>query len=170
MPMLSAQKDMPGLTRQERRISEGFAKRRLIEFRDFRGNLAYEDEIAGLKEKIEKYISSHPELSDEVKLSLRELKIIAGFKKPEVELLLGKPDAVKKSGAGAKYGATSIWAYKKNKMRAFTVFIIPVFFVHEAYYLYFKDEFLAGIDSSSLKQTLHQAPARGVIGEEGIFK
>ena len=63
-------------------------------------------------------------------------------------------------------GCKDIWIYKINKMRAFTVFIIPVFFVHESYGLYFKEDVLVGIERHYLNQVVQQSPALGVFGRE----
>jgi len=136
-------------------------------FKDFRQNEAYEEDMVALKEEAGKYISGHPGLSDSAKNNLRELKVTEGASRQEVELLLGKPDKVSQLGAGANYNATELWVYKISRIRIFTVFIIPLFFVHEGYYLYFKDDILAGIERHYLKQVIEQGAGPGVVQKKG---
>ena len=136
-------------------------------FKDFRQDEAYEEDMTALKEDAEKYISGHPDLSDAAKTNLRELKVAEGASREEVELLLGEPDKVSKLGAGANYNASELWIYRISRIRAFTVFIVPIFFVHEGYYLYFKDGILAGIERHYLRQTIEQGAGPGVVQKDG---
>lgn len=139
---------------------------RFVLLRDFRQNDIYEEDIAALKAEVEKYILSHPGLSDAAKENLRQLKVTAGLDKQEVELLLGSPDKLMRVSNKGKYGASEIWIYKINKMRAYTVFIVPVAVMREGYYLYFKDDSLMAIEKHSLRQTIQQNAAPGVFGTD----
>jgi len=112
---------------------------------------------------VEGYISQHPELSETARNNLRELKVTQGSTVAEAALLLGKPDKVAKTSGGARYGASEVWIYKLSKIRAFTIFIVPVCFVHEAYYLYFKDGALVEIERHYLTQSVQQGAGPGVI-------
>ncbi|MFA4842460.1 MAG: hypothetical protein WC658_01320, partial [Candidatus Omnitrophota bacterium] len=78
-----------------------------------------------------------------------------GENEEEVRLLLGEPDKVIRGG--------STWIYKISRIRAITVFIIPVFFVHEGYYLNFQDGILAGIERHYPRQIVEQSPGPGVF-------
>ena len=131
--------------------------------KDFRGNEAYEEDMEGLKKEAQVYISQHPALSETAKNNLRELKVTQGSAVDEVAFLLGKPDKVSKSSGGGRYGASEIWIYKLSKIRVFTVFVFPVFLVHEAYYLYFKEGTLVEIERHYLKQVIEQGAGPGVI-------
>jgi len=155
-PARMAHPEIYSITRQEKKIKGTFSNKKEIIIKDFRGNDRYEEDITSLKEEAEKYIISHEGLSEARKSDLRELRVSVGQSREEVKLLLGKPDKVSKD----------IWIYKINKMRAFTVFIIPVFFVHESYGLYFKEDVLVGIERHYLNQVVQQSPALGVFGRE----
>jgi len=126
--------------------------------KDFRGIEMYDEDIDALKEEVKEYIVAHPELSDAKKKDLRELKVMQGETKEEVRLLLGSPD---------KIVNPQTWVYKISTWRAFTVFIVPVFFVHEGYYLYFKDDILTGIEKHYLKQLIEQSAGPGVYEKKG---
>ncbi len=153
VPSTLGEKYLYGISREEKNQEKGiFGNKKYIEIKDFRGNERYEEDIAAFKEEVEKYIALHAGLSEEVKSALRELKVTAGLKTEEVKLLLGSPDKAMKD----------VWVYRISKWRAFTVFIVPVFFVHEGYYLYFKDGVLASIERHYLTQTIHQSAAEGV--------
>ena len=88
-----------------------------VTIKDFRENEMYREDIAALKEKVEKYISVHNDLSEGGKNNLRELKVTKGATEEEVELLLGEPDRVI-SGA---------WIYKINKSATFSIIFLPIF-------------------------------------------
>ena len=150
-------------TKGEEKIKGGFGKKKAIWIKDFRENDAYQEDIGALNQEIESYISGHPNLGDSAKSNLRELKVTEGAAKEEVELLLGKPDKIANTSGRLKYGATQIWIYKVNKMRVFTVFIVPIFPVHEGYYLYFADNILAAIEKHYLKQLIRQEGGPGVL-------
>ena len=153
LPSSVGQKYLYSISRLEKRQDGGmFGKKKYIEIKDFRGRERYEEDIALLKEDVEKYIAGRLDLSDQTKAALRELKVAEGLKAEEVKLLLGRPDTIMKD----------VWIYRISKWRAFTVFIIPVFFVHEGYYLYFQDGVLQGIERHYLQQVIHQGPAGGV--------
>ncbi len=163
IPVTAIQSPLYSFTREEKITKGGFmGKKKSITIKDFRGNEAYDEDIVALKAEIEKYISQHPDLSESAKSNLRELKVTQGATGDEVTLLLGKPDKVVRAGGGGPYGASEIWIYKISKIRIFTIFIIPVFFVHEGYYLYFKDGRLVEIERHYLKQVVQQSEGPGV--------
>lgn len=144
--------------KEEKKKGAMGSTRKIVIINDFRLNEAYDEDIDALKQKAEKYISLHPELSDSVKASLRELKVATGFSREEVELLLGRPDKIVKSGEE--------WVYKINKTRIVTVFIVPVFPVNESYRLYFKDNALMAIERHFLKQVVQQSQGQALYGAE----
>jgi len=129
----------------------GFKKKTEL-VRDFRENEMYVEDIAALKEDVEKYIAAHPDTSDEIKANMRQLKITPGFNKEEVELMLGEPDKI--SG--------NTWIYQISRLRAFTFFIFPFFFAHEGYYLRFNNGCLSAIERHFPKQIIHQASGPGL--------
>lgn len=165
VPAREAQKQIYSYTRQEKKIPGTFGKKR-VSVKDFRGVDMYEEDMIALKDDAEKFIAIHPELSEENKNNLRQLKVAAGETQAEVELLLGKPDKLIRSKPDALYGADQIWVYKISKIRAFTVFIVPVLFVHEGYYLYFKDGILQALERHHLKQMVEQGAGPGVYEKE----
>ncbi len=138
-------------------------KKKSITIKDFRGNDAYDEDIEALKADVEKYISQHPDLSESEKNNLRALKVTQGATVDEAILLLGKPDKSVRAAGGGRYGASEIWIYKISKIRVFTIFILPVFPVHEGYYLYFKDGALVEIERHYLKQVVQQGEGPGII-------
>lgn len=162
VPSAARYSQLFSFTREEKKIKGAIGRRKAVLVRDFRENARYEEDMAGLQEEIEKYILAHPDLSEQTQLNLRKLKLSQGATKEQVLLLLGKPDKVLATGGRANYDASAIWIYKINKIRAFTVFIIPVFLVHEGYYLYFKDNVLKGIERHYLKQIVQQGSAPGL--------
>jgi len=164
MPTAAIQGPLYSFTREEKRIKSGFGgQKKSITIKDFRANDAYDEDIEALKTEVEKYISQHPDLSESVKNDLRALKVTQGTTSDEVVLLLGKPDKAIKAAGRGRYGASEIWIYRISKIRVFTIFIIPVFFIHEGYYLYFKDGALVEIERHYLKQTVEQSAGPGVI-------
>ena len=151
-----------GFFREEKRVKGVFGgKNKVVLITDFRGNEIFEENMAAVKEEVEKYISAHPDLSEAAKFNLRELKVTEGLNPEQVELLLGKPDRVIKSGDKNR-GGSEIWIYRINKMNAFTIFIFPVFLAHEGYYLSFKDNCLASIQKHYLTQIIQQGSAPGL--------
>lgn len=144
IPRVASYPQLYSFIKEEKKIRSGFTKKKVISIKDFRKNEMYEEDIIALKEKIEEYISHHPDLSELTKNNLRELKITKGSTQEEVKLLRGKPDKVR----------AGIWIYRINKMATFTIFIIPVFYSCEAYYLYFKDASLTAIERHYLQQTV----------------
>lgn len=164
LPTAAIQRPLYSFTREEKRIKSGFGgERKSITIKDFRQNDAYDEDIAALKEEVEEYISQHPDLSDSAKNDLRKIKVTPGASPKEVVLLLGKPDKLVRAAGSGRYGASEIWIYKLSKIRVFTVFIVPVFPVHEGYYLYFKDGALVEIERHYLKQVVEQHAGPGVI-------
>lgn len=164
MPKAAVQRPLYSFTRVEKSGKSGFmGTRKIITIKDFRQNEAYDEDIEGLKEDVEEYISKHPELSETARNNLRDLKVTQGSRAEEVIFLLGKPDKVAKASGAGRYGATEIWIYRISKIRAFTVFVFPVFFVHEGYYLYFKDGVLVEIEMHYLKQIVKQGSAPGLV-------
>lgn len=141
-------------------------RRKVVTIKDFRLNDAYDEDIDAVKERVEKYISSHPQTPDSIKLSLREFKVSAGLTREQVELLMGKPDKIMTSSGKDNYGSTEIWVYRINKTRAYTVFIIPVLFVNESYRLVFKGDNLAGIERHYLNQIVKVGSAPAIFGAE----
>ncbi|MBM3245792.1 MAG: hypothetical protein FJZ13_00475 [Candidatus Omnitrophica bacterium] len=144
-------KELYSFTRKEEKIKRKFGgSYSAISIKDFRENERYDEEMAAFKEKVEQYILSHPDLSESAKNNLRQFKVSAGASTEEVELLLGKPDRVAVNKAD---NTGQVWIYKINKRSDFTVIFLPVFFGHEQYYLYFKDNLLALIERHYLEQT-----------------
>ena len=153
LPSVANYSKIYSLTKEEKKIKGGFGgKKKVILIKDFRENEMYDEDITALKEEAEKYISGHTDLSEQIKNNLRELIVTAGATEEEVKLLLGEPDKVIKQEN--KTGTRSeMWIYKINKTDVFTIFIIPLFFPHQAYYLYFKDNVLTAIERHYLEQT-----------------
>lgn len=142
-------------TKETKKIKGGLGKK-VVLIKDFRENEAYDEDILTLKEEIEKYISTHTDLSETTKNNLRELKLTERATKEEVRLLLGEPDRIIKAGIKT-YSATEIWIYRINKINTFTIIVIPVFFANEGYYLYFKDSGLIAIERHYLRQTFRSS-------------
>ncbi|MCK9603381.1 MAG: hypothetical protein M0R66_03390 [Candidatus Omnitrophica bacterium] len=162
IPTASNYPYLSAYTREEKMVKGGFGKKKEVRVEDFREIEMYDEDIIALKEEVEAYISSHPAIDEVIKNNLRQLKVVDGMTQEETRLLLSDPDKIEKIGSRTKYGASERWIYKTIRWRAFTVFIFPVCFVREAYYLYFKDDILVGIDKRSLKQMLKQTDAAGV--------
>jgi len=163
IPTVTAQKPLYSFTKEEKMVKGGFmGSRKSVTVKNFRESRAYEEEIDDFKIEVEKYISSHPDLNDSAKSNLRNLMVTDGSTKEEVAFLLGKPDKIINVTSANHYGAQEIWVYKINRLRAFTVVIVPVFFVHESYCLYFKDGALVEIERHNLKQIINQNPGPGV--------
>lgn len=162
MPRMARENQLYGFIREEKRVKGGFgSKKKVVTIKDFRGNEFYDDDVDDLKGLVENYISLHADLGEEAKNNLRELKVTEGSTKEEVKLLLGRPDKISTIGSNA-YGASELWIYKINEIDTFAIFIIPIFFPHQGYYLYFKDNILAAIERHYLEQTIHQGSAPGV--------
>ena len=163
MPVVTAQKPLYSFTKEQKTVKGGFmGKKKSVTIKNFRESQAYEEEIDDLKIEAEKYISSHPDLSESAKSNLRKLMVTDGSTKEEVIFLLGKPDKIMSVTGTGHYGAQEILLYRINKLRAFTVLIIPVFFVHESYCLYFKDGVLVEIEKHHLQQLITQSHGPGV--------
>lgn len=166
VPMAARESQLYGIAREEKNVKGVFGKKKVVTIKGFRQNELYIEDMAALKESVEKYISLNPGLSEEKKNNLRELKVSEGTNEEEARLLLGEPIKVSKIGKNP-YGATELWVYKINKINAFNIFIFPVFFPHEGYYLYFKDKALVAIERRYLRQTIRQGSAPGVnVGGE----
>ncbi len=155
IPRVASSKQIYSITKEEKikKGSFGF-KTKIVLIRDFRENDVFDSEIVFLKEKVEKYISSHADLSEPAKNNLRELKVTEGSTKEEVQLLLGGPDKAVKASKKADI-ASEVWIYKTNKSSIFTIIFLPVFFGHETYYLYFKDNVVMLIERHYLEQTFY---------------
>ncbi|MFH1888485.1 MAG: hypothetical protein ABH806_00175 [Candidatus Omnitrophota bacterium] len=162
MPIASTRGSLYGFTRVEKRSKGMFKGSKTVTIQDFRQNEAYDEDITDLKQRVDEYILRHPELSESVKKDLREIKVTHGATSDEAILLLGKPDKVMRASGEGRYGATEIWIYRISKLRFFTVFIFPVFPVHEGHYLYFKDGVLVEIEHRSLEQTVKQGQGAGL--------
>jgi hypothetical protein len=120
---------------------------------DFLGNKVNKDDIASAKEKVEKYILAHNDLDEAARNYLRDLKVVRGATAQEVELLLGKPTKIIKSGKNVR-PALEVWVYKTNKASPFRILIIHIFSIKETYYLYFKENILMDIKKHYLKQAV----------------
>lgn len=154
IPQAANYSQLYSFTKEKKKIKGGFAsKSKAVLVKDFRENEMLDKDISALKEKVDKYISSHNDLSESTKNNLRELKVTAGATGQEVNLLLGKPDRIIKAN-DKTYATSQIWVYRINKRSTFTIIVIPVFFTHEAYHLYFKDNVLTKIERHYLEQTL----------------
>ena len=136
------------------KVKGAFGGNKITEIKDFRENISYEGEIIALKTKAEKFITEHPDLSDAQKSNLRELKVTAGSTKDEIRFLLGEPLEITAPDTDNPYQATELWIYKLGKKDVVTIFILPVFFVRESYYLYFKDNALAAIERRYLESLI----------------
>ncbi len=168
IPTASTQNELYSYYKEEVKKKGGFLSTKSPDaFRDFRREVTYEEDIDALKEDAEQYISTHPGLSDTAKSNLRELKVAIGSNRDEVELLLGEPDKISKLGGGGRYAATELWIYRISRIRVFNIFIVPIFPVHEGYYLYFKGDTLAGIERHYLKQVIGQGAGPGVLQKSG---
>lgn len=164
LPAKAIEKSLCSFTREEKINKSMFGKKKTILVKDFRGNEVYEEDMAGLKEEVEKYISGHPDLSEPGKTNLRELRVTEGIPKEEVKLLLGAPDKITRISS-VKKEASEAWIYKLKKMNVFSVFIIPVLLVHQAYYLYFQDNLLVNMEKHYLKQTVEQNAGPGLFDD-----
>lgn len=157
IPRANSYKQLYSITKEEKKAKRSFGGRsKIISIKDFRGNERYDEDMAALKEKVEKYIFNHADLNDAVKNNLRELKVTEGATKEEVGLLLGDPDKAVKLAKRVD-NASEMWVYKTSKSSVFTVVFLPVFFGHEKYYLYFKDNNLALIERHYLEQTFYSS-------------
>ncbi len=155
IPRADNYKQLYSFTKEKKKIKGRFgAQSKVISIKDFRENETYDENIAALRERIEKYISSHADLNEAAKNNLRELKVAEGATKEEVKLLLGEPDKVAKIGEKVDT-ATEIWIYQTSKSSIFTIVFLPVFFGREEYYLYFKDNILTLIERHYLEQTFY---------------
>jgi len=151
VPRAADYKELYSFTQKEEKLKGGLGGTgTIVTIKDFRENERYDEEVAALKEEVEKYITSHADLTERAKNNLRELKVTAGATKEEVNLLLGKPDKVIKNETDA---ASEIWIYQTGKNSAFTIIVIPVFFTHDGYYLYFENNILTKIERHYLQQT-----------------
>jgi len=156
IPTSANRSEIYSFSRENKKLRGGFGGNATYELiRDFRGYEMYPEDIAALEEKVENFISLHPKLSDSQRDNLRKLRLTPGATKEETLLLLGEPTKV--SGGG------STWIYRLNKIRAFTFFIVPVFFAHEGYYLRFDGDRLTAIERHYPEQMMHQASGPGII-------
>jgi hypothetical protein len=157
IPRTANYKQLYSITKKETKIKtkkKFIHKTAVISPKDLRGNEILDEDIDSLKKRIEKYISDHQDLNDLTKNNLREFKITKGSTKEEVNLLLGEPDNLIKR-TNKEDAASVIWVYRTNKSSVFTIVFIPVFFSHESYYLYFKNDILTSIERHYLEQTFY---------------
>ncbi|MFA4843126.1 MAG: hypothetical protein WC658_04760, partial [Candidatus Omnitrophota bacterium] len=91
MPAVSAQKQLYSFTREEKKVKGVFAKKKSVSVKDFRGVEMYEEDMQALQQEAEEYIAAHPNLSEEIKTNLKQLRVAAGENEEEVKLLLGEP-------------------------------------------------------------------------------
>jgi len=158
IPTSSVYSKIYSFTKEEKIKKGTFGFSRTTEtVKDFREQEMYDEDIVALKDAVEKYISSHPLLDESAKSNLREMKVVGGENKEQVELLLGEADAKGRSGSG------EIWIYSIQKLRAFTILLLPVYFPHESYRLYFDGDILAKIERHYLKQMIEQASGPGLL-------
>jgi hypothetical protein len=164
VPRADSYKQLYSYTKEEKTTKGKFGfKTKATLIKDFRENEAFAENITALKEKVEKYISTHTDLNELTKNYLRELKVTEGATKEEVKLLLGEPDKVIKPGK--KDGACETWIYATSKRSTFTVIFLPVFFGHEKHYLYFKDDILTLIERHYLEQVFSASDSNmGLMG------
>lgn len=153
VPRVATYGHIKSITREEIKPKGMFGEADIVSINDFRKSEKYDEDIDALKEKVEKYIATHADLSGTAKNNLRELKVASGSSKEEIELLMGEPDKIIKPGS-ATQTASEIWIYTIKKMDAFTVFIIPLFFTRQSYYLYFAGNTLTNIERHYLEQLL----------------
>lgn len=120
--------------------------------RDFKGNVIYKDRITDLKKKVEDYIAHHPEINEEAKSALKELKVIKGMTREQVKLLLGSPGKVQNLNSRNKFRASQRWVYAMRELRCIYVMPAPLFFTHDAHHLYFKGDILTGIEEVNISR------------------
>jgi len=154
IPRVASYKELYSIAKEEKKKKGSFNKSKVVLIKDFRGHEISGQNLAAFKEKVEKYISDHPDLNETAKNNLRELKVTAGTAKEEVKLLLGEPDRV---NIDKKDLTCQTWIYRTDKNSTFTVIFLPVFFGHEEYFLYFKDSALALIERHYLEQTFYSS-------------
>jgi len=153
VPTAAGRDRLYSITKEEKRSKGTFGGKKTITIKDFRQREKYDEDIEALKQEVGKYILAHPDLNEETKSNLRQIKVVPGMQKEEVTLLLGEPDKISKAGKNA-YLADQLWTYRINTWQTFTFFILPVFCTHQGYYLYFKDNTLAVIEIHYLRQTV----------------
>lgn len=150
IPTAARYSQLNTFTSKKGKVSFGKSGRRI---EDFLGNEIDKKDIDIVKERVEKYIFTRNDLNEATKNNLRELRVTEGATKEEVELLLGKPTKTIKLTNKA-HAISEIWLYKINKRNPFTITIVPIFLVHEGYYLYFKENVLVDIQRHYLKQVI----------------
>lgn len=160
IPAKTTYNELYSFNRGEKKKKGFMSSKKRVSIKDFRDSGAYEEDIIALREEAAKYVAAHSEMSPEAKNNLQELKVAPGLNKEQVKLLLGEPD---------KYASPKVWIYRIKKVRAFTIFIIPVFFPHESYRLYFQGDILTGIERHYLKQMVEQTPAPGVVDRKNTI-
>jgi hypothetical protein len=74
--------------------------------------------------------------------------------KEQVLAALGEPDKIT--------NGSQTWIYRTNRLRAYNVFLMPVAFTHEGYYLFFDNTILTRIERRHPRQIVHQASGPGV--------
>ena len=67
----------------------------------------------------QRYINSHPDLSEEIKECILSRNIVRGMSKEQVLLSIGKPD--KKDTYENYFGITEIWAYGDSASKKFSL-------------------------------------------------
>ncbi|MBN1913537.1 MAG: hypothetical protein JW788_03965 [Candidatus Omnitrophica bacterium] len=142
-------------------MRKGFVKKKEVVIKDFRENDNFQENIDARKEKVEAYILQNGQLEESVKNNLRDLAVTNGQNQEQVRLLLGEPDKIQ-----GKKTKSQLWIYKINKTNSYNVFILPVFFPNEGYYLYFKEGVLSKIERHYIKQVVHQGYGPGVFVSE----
>lgn len=154
MPTSSRYSQIYSYTKEVKVVKGGFGSNsKYVSIKDFRENDAYDEDIDSLKKEAEEYILLHPEIGEQVKNNLRQLKVTEGSSKDETSLLLGKPLKILET-KNNPYSASELWIYRISKKNAVTFFIVPFLLVNEGYYLYFKDNSLAAIERHYIKQQI----------------
>jgi len=123
------------------------------EERDFLGNAVDKQDIKVVKDRVDKYISTHADLKQETKNNLQQLTLSEGYAKEEVKLLLGEPTRIIQP-KGEAQGVSEIWLYKAKRSHTFKILVFPLFPIYEVYYLYFKEDVLTDMEMHYWKQTL----------------
>ncbi|MBI4972594.1 MAG: hypothetical protein HZC16_02115 [Candidatus Omnitrophica bacterium] len=164
LPRKAIYEQIYSYTSEKKKIKARYGGSRKIEVvQDFRERQAYEEDITAFKEKIEKYIAEQPNLSENAKERLRQMRVSAGATKEEVSFLLGPPEKIERIN---KADNQQIWIYRTSKISFYTIAFLPVFFVREGYYLYFKDNLLTLIERHYLEQTFYASDSdMGLYGK-----
>jgi hypothetical protein len=120
---------------------------------DFKDNFVESKDITSLKARTKEYIALNPQMNDNIKVALENLKVVPGMSQEQAKFLLGEPDKVQTLGRGNRFKANERWVYKKVDLRCVYVVPLPLFFTNDSFRLYFKDGILAGIEEVKVVST-----------------